>query len=947
MCIQYGLDLAHVAISTSQAAPSAALAQAQQNTNNWDPRHRNIQSHCALLAPEVPDELVYKGASYATIDGDFFLGAAEGVARHPGEDMRKTIGVDPQSWIFAYGSADGHLVVFERRKDGSFDTEDDDKLGVGSASSTATAESSGKQLFSFVDTHTLGSQLIVTVRPEILKVEPRCVNLNLHVVMVKPDVMPRCSTSGWEGRSTMLLHTFLQDHVAKAVGAIKQLLGEAANSEGAADSAGDGRIVRKTVRAAFSLHNIVGDNSRRLLAEPFHIDRPMKLRMELVLDPPIIPLVFELEDHERRVFQPSIRVRGKRLLIAHENLPGPATYFLVIGRLDDDETGLRLAESVEKVIESDIMMRGDSGGTSGGTFLCAAISFNLVAEVARQKMGTYGSPHGARSTSPVVRSSAWRQELISFPELFPLPELHGLRLHSLNLGKTAVSLAVRVRPQGSDLLVKKTVGKELRIVAEPLNLKYQKLFIISPSGDKLPLVPTFHTTLPYGDVVLRFVFECDSSSNSNLPCGLEPFHLTLALADASSVGAPIISSAGAHCIDATPLMSQQTTNGPMQLTPFLVTDADSIRIRAPPFASSEIASGVDDERKLSRLSSSYTCLYRSGTPVAGGPRGAMSAAASSSSLTQKNIDAAGSAAGTPPGGVSGGNSGPGIMSSTTSTPNILNFKLELDQPSMVLINFFSTDLVRSAGKFGLVTNEGIWTGEQRGSHSEFRIELPGPAVYTLRMNFAKEWSSNIPLGKLRVLLKPVHGPGGDGGFLPATDAAGQAQILGGFGKLQRAKEMLTTGVADAAVALLRPRSRCSARGANLLPMDFFSPQGGSTIFHGPIVAENFPQGVLFQGEVLLSDVHDGRKKFFVEFPELNWKQLGGVVEGQVVDVIFGRKFCQGWSSGRGGRSHHVVSVLTSTMVDEISIIVDVGTETTCWERNSSSRTDFWGTTLAR
>ncbi|CAE8615799.1 unnamed protein product [Polarella glacialis] len=168
---------------------------------------------------------------------------------------------------------------------------------------------------------------------------------------------------------------------------------------------------------------------------------------------------------------------------------------------------------------------------------------------------------------------------------------------------------------------------------------------------------------------------------------------------------------------------------------------------------------------------------------------------------------------------------------------------------------FSDHYVRVA----LKTEEGLWVGEQRSMLSSLEIELPAG-------------SYNLIVEEPAMLNPPVQG---------CTEAWFCLLFV-----------CLTKASLGAAAAATVPTNlgpglglgaRCDGLGAMPLPLDVISPGGGSASLGGPIDAKG---RLLIRERVLLTDIHDGRKKVFMRIPPgslLRVAVVSGDAEG--VEVI--------------------------------------------------------------
>eukprot|EP00931_Biecheleriopsis_adriatica_P047865 TRINITY_DN27623_c0_g1_i1.p1 TRINITY_DN27623_c0_g1~~TRINITY_DN27623_c0_g1_i1.p1 ORF type:complete len:1920 (-),score=347.57 TRINITY_DN27623_c0_g1_i1:48-5807(-) len=146
------------------------------------------------------------------------------------------------------------------------------------------------------------------------------------------------------------------------------------------------------------------------------------------------------------------------------------------------------------------------------------------------------------------------------------------------------------------------------------------------------------------------------------------------------------------------------------------------------------------------------------------------------------------------------------------------------------------DLVRVA----LQVPEGLWVGEQRGYRSSLEIEIP-PGKYSVEVGQPKP--SHLVNDIQRCLDFSLHIRA-----TPVNPEESKAKDTAG-------KEM---AIPDEAAV---DTAACFSMGTVALPLDFSDPGGGSTTLGGPIDQDG---RLLIRSNVLLTDMHDGRKKVFLQ-----------------------------------------------------------------------------------
>jgi len=191
-----------------------------------------------------------------------------------------------------------------------------------------------------------------------------------------------------------------------------------------------------------------------------------------------------------------------------------------------------------------------------------------------------------------------------------------------------------------------------------------------------------------------------------------------------------------------------------------------------------------------------------------------------------------------------------LRSSWRTTDGVLSkVPVELTAPSILYIETGSSlplDLIR----IGMEVPEGLWVGEQRGMRNALQLELP-PGKYQVQISQPKPAGVGIPRCvdfSVYIVATPLN-----------PDAAADAAA-------QLAKEAGTSGASGEAGkrAELAPREQaaierapCFSMGTVPMPLDFSFPEGGSKKLGGPLGTDG---RMLIRTRVLITDMHDGRKK---------------------------------------------------------------------------------------
>lgn len=173
--------------------------------------------------------------------------------------------------------------------------------------------------------------------------------------------------------------------------------------------------------------------------------------------------------------------------------------------------------------------------------------------------------------------------------------------------------------------------------------------------------------------------------------------------------------------------------------------------------------------------------------------------------------------------------------------------IEVQTSSILYIEAGSSlplDLIRIA----ISVPEGIWVGEQRAMRNSLHIELP-PGKYSIQL------SQPMPIGfdinrcidfSVYVVATPLN-----------PDAAADAEAAGSMAATGEGEKRAELAPREEASVESAP---CFSMGTAPLPLDLSHPAGGSTMLGGPIGQDG---RLLVRARVLLTDMHDGRKKVYL------------------------------------------------------------------------------------
>jgi len=212
------------------------------------------------------------------------------------------------------------------------------------------------------------------------------------------------------------------------------------------------------------------------------------------------------------------------------------------------------------------------------------------------------------------------------------------------------------------------------------------------------------------------------------------------------------------------------------------------------------------------------------------------------------------------------------------------------------------DLVRIA----LQVPEGLWVGEQRGFRNSLEIELPA-GKYTIEIGQPKVSRLVDDIKRcldfsVYVRCMPVN---------PAMLNSSQGQ--------NPSNELATQDEAAVQTA------SCFSMGTVALPLDFSNEKGGSESLGGPLDQDG---RLLIRSNVLLTDMHDGRKKVFLS--------VGSQALQLKTAVILG-----GYS--RFSLASQVAFTVTNTRDSSMITQTETWTMEDGWERiyNLNPYTEYW------
>ncbi|CAK0861069.1 unnamed protein product, partial [Prorocentrum cordatum] len=176
-------------------------------------------------------------------------------------------------------------------------------------------------------------------------------------------------------------------------------------------------------------------------------------------------------------------------------------------------------------------------------------------------------------------------------------------------------------------------------------------------------------------------------------------------------------------------------------------------------------------------------------------------------------------------------------------PGPMLVDMYVPRPSVALIGSWS-DFASRHVRVGFKTQEGVWVGEQRMGTSALEIELP-PGHYTFQVE-EPSWSTDTGCMDFGIIVSQAA-------LRPSVSQTFSPQLRAG------ALAAAAQGPAGAAWSLSLG-ARCDAPGASPLPLDALSPSGGSGSLGGPLGQDG---RLLLRHRVMLTNIHDGRKKVFL------------------------------------------------------------------------------------
>ncbi|CAL1161870.1 unnamed protein product [Cladocopium goreaui] len=182
-------------------------------------------------------------------------------------------------------------------------------------------------------------------------------------------------------------------------------------------------------------------------------------------------------------------------------------------------------------------------------------------------------------------------------------------------------------------------------------------------------------------------------------------------------------------------------------------------------------------------------------------------------------------------------------------PNALKLPVTVPQPAVATIASWSP-FTQHYVRVALVSDEGLWVGEQRGRRSSLEIELP-PGDYQMTVEE----------------MSPLSPPAG-------CMAMGVAVSLVPFSAIERSSSAVGS-VPPFLGSSLGLGARCDGLGALPLPLDAISDTGGSAAYGGPVDADG---RLLIRERIMLTDIHDGRKKVFLRLPAASMLRVAVVSE---------------------------------------------------------------------
>ncbi|KAJ1612399.1 signal peptide-containing membrane protein [Cryptosporidium canis] len=184
---------------------------------------------------------------------------------------------------------------------------------------------------------------------------------------------------------------------------------------------------------------------------------------------------------------------------------------------------------------------------------------------------------------------------------------------------------------------------------------------------------------------------------------------------------------------------------------------------------------------------------------------------------------------------------------TTFSNGIHDLKLNVASSSVVYLQTHS-DFLYSFYRIGIIVPEGFWVAEQRGSQSYLEVELT-KGEYILRIESLNSFSD---YEEREMLLFSI--------FVEISPIDGSETALNSSGVIDHSVDLGTSK--NKGLSQSNTNSKCHIPNGVPLPLDLTSIQGGSTVFGGPLDT-NRPMFV-FRSRITLTDIHNGRKKVFLE-----------------------------------------------------------------------------------
>ncbi|KAH8740607.1 membrane associated protein [Cryptosporidium ryanae] len=187
------------------------------------------------------------------------------------------------------------------------------------------------------------------------------------------------------------------------------------------------------------------------------------------------------------------------------------------------------------------------------------------------------------------------------------------------------------------------------------------------------------------------------------------------------------------------------------------------------------------------------------------------------------------------------------------TTGFRDIELNIGSSSMVYFHV-NSDFIYSFYRIGIIVPEGYWVAEQRGKRSYLEVELT-KGKYKLRIESMNSFTSfeehDMVMFSMYVEVSPIDG---SEKFLEKEGIVDNSLDLFNEDKQYGTKNRSSGGG--------NYESLCNIPNGVPLPLDLTSIQGGSTVFGGPL--DTTKPMFLFRSRVTLTDIHNGRKKVFLE-----------------------------------------------------------------------------------